>query len=185
MVRRLFYLLTIVMILGCRADDTEYTREYQCYFTFNTQIHNASIINSCINPLSPGMFCMAWQEPAGGVRHVKIQLNNGKTNEDVAITTAEEARQSCIMGASNGLIIGCSTLNNGQLYAFDRQCPNCLNEGINKPLQWGNNGLWVKCPRCNRSYDLNNSGFVVDGDGGKKLLRYHARYTGTALIVSN
>ena len=178
-------LQAVILMAACSADGNEYTREYQCYFTFDTQIHNTSVINSCINPLSSGMFCMVWHHTADGVRHIDIQLNDGKTSEDVAITTAAEMRQSCIMGASNGLIIGCSTLNNGGLYAFDRQCPNCLHDGINKPLQWANNGLWVKCPRCNRSYDLNNSGFVVDGDGGNKLLRYRAAYTGAILIVNN
>lgn len=185
MTRLLFYLFTIVMVMACSADDTEYSREYRCYFTFDTSIHNASKICTCVNPLSSGIFCMAWQETKDGIRHIKIQLNDGKDVEDVPITTASETRQSCIMGASNGLIIGCSTLNSGQLYAFDRQCPNCLDEGFNKSLQWTNNGLWVKCGRCNRSYDLNNSGFIVEGENGKKMLRYRASYTGAMLIVSN
>lgn len=174
-----------MLLASCSADDTEYTREFQCYFTFDTTIHNTSKLCACVNSLSSGMFCMAWQQTIEGVRHIMVQLSDGKATEDTPITTAAEARQSCIMGAGNGLIIGCSTLNNGQLYAFDRQCPNCLHEGINKALQWKNNGLWVVCPRCNRCYDLNNSGFVVEGESGKKLLRYRASYGGTMLWIGN
>lgn len=174
-----------VFFVSCSADDTEYTRNYRCYFTFDTSIHNTSMILSCINPMSTGMFCMAWQEMNGQVRHIKVQLSDGKTTEDNAITTAIESRQQCIMGAGNGLIIGCSSLNQGQLYAFDRLCPNCLKQGTSKQMQWDHNGQWVKCPRCQRSYDLNNSGYVVSGESGKKLMRYRSSYTGTALVVTN
>lgn len=193
MIIRMMKALLILLVCGmseaflvsCSADDTEYQQGYRCYFTFDTSLHNASAILSCVNPMSAGMFCMAWQETKEGIRHIRVQLNNGKTTEDNAITTALESRQQCIMGASNGLIIGCSTLNAGQLYAFDRLCPNCLDQGINKPLQWTNSGLWVKCPRCQRSYDLNNSGYIVEGETGKKLMRYRASYNGTILVVTN
>lgn len=177
--------ISVAFFVSCSADDTEFTHNYRCYFTFDTSIHNTSMILGCVNPMSTGMFCMAWQEMKGEVRHIKMQLNDGKTTEDNAITTAIEARQQCIMGAGNGLIIGCSSLNQGQLYAFDRLCPNCLELGNSKQLLWDNNGHWVKCPRCLRSYDLNNSGFVVNGESGKKLLRYRSSYNGATLIVTN
>lgn len=192
-INRMMKALLILLVCGmseaflvsCTADDTEYTRSYRCYFTFDTSVHNTSVIRGCVNPMSAGMFCKMWEDTKDGVRHIKIQLNDGKTTEDNAITTAIEARQQCIMGASNGLFIGCSTLNMGQLYAFDHICPNCLDGGINKPMQWDNNGLWVKCPRCQRSYDLNNSGYVVGGESGKKLMRYRASYNGAILMVNN
>ena len=182
--------ISVAFFVSCSADDTEYTRNYRCYFTFNTSIHNTSLILSCVNPMSKGMFCMAWQEMKGEVRHIKVQLSDGKTVEDNAITTAIEARQQCIMGAGNGLIIGRSSLIHdelyiGQLYAFDRLCPNCLDQGISKQMQWDHNGQWVKCPRCLRSYNLNNSGYVESGESGKKLMRYHSSYNGTALVVTN
>lgn len=193
MIFRMLKALLILLVCGmseaflvsCTADDTEYTRDYRCYFTFDTSLHNSSVMLGCVNPMSSGMFCMAWQETKEGMRHIRVQLSDGKNTEDNAITTALEARQQCIMGAGNGLIIGCSTLNTGQLYAYDRLCPNCLKIGTSKPLQWDNNGLWVKCARCQRSYDLNNSGYVVGGDPGNKLLRYRSSYNGTMLIVTN
>ena len=113
-----------------------------------------------------------------------MQLYNRQT-EDVPITTAIETRRSCILGAKNGLVIGCSTLNNGQLYAFDRICPNCEKTGLFKALQWENSGLWLKCPQCGRAYDLNNNGFIVKGESGDKLMRYRASYGNNVLMVGN
>ena len=169
---------------SCNTDDFEFEKRYQCYFTFDCGMHQGTALQSCVNPMSSGLFCMVWQGSKDGVRNINIQLYNQKT-ENVPITTAIETRQSCILGASNGLVIGCSNLNDGKLYAFDRQCPNCINTGTKKALQWENNGLWLKCPKCERVYDLNNNGFVVKGESGDKLMRYRATYNGTMLMVGN
>ena len=127
---------------------------------------------------------MVWKQDAGATRHIQMQLCNKKT-DDVAITTASEVRTVCELGANNGLVIGCSTLYEGQLYAFDRQCPNCANNGTLKAMQWENNGLWLKCPKCERVYDLNNNGFIVKGESGDKLMRYRASYDGKVLLITN
>ena len=113
-----------------------------------------------------------------------MQLYNKQT-EDVVLTTEKENRYPCTLGANNGLVIGCSSLNNGQLYAFDRICPNCEKTSLFKTLQWENSGLWLKCPQCERAYDLNNNGIVVKGEGGEKLMRYRASYGNNVLMVGN
>lgn len=176
-------------LVSCAADDNEFTRNVYCRFTFDTKIHNASYLLNCINPMSTGMFCMVWQESYGGVRIIQVQLNDGKTSDNNgkgnAITDKIEAKQPCTLGyGNNGLIIGCSSYN-AQLYAFDRTCPNCYDSGQSRKLQWDNSGNWVKCNTCQRSYDLNNFGFVAKGESGRKLMRYLSTYTGAALIVNN
>ena len=181
----LYIILPLWGMGSCSTDNFEYENKYQCYFSFDCGIHQGSTLQNCLNPISPGLFCMVWQEFTGGVNHIKIQLHN-KQAEDVAFTTEIEKRRSCILGANNGLVIGCSTLNSGQIYAFDRICPNCVNNnGIKTTLQWENNGLWLKCHKCERVYDLNNNGFIVKGESGDKLLRYRASYDGKVLFISN
>ena len=177
-------LLGFLFFSSCSTDEFEYEKKHQCYFTFDCRIHPGTSLQSCLNPMSPGLFCMVWKQEVGVTRHIQLQLYNRQT-EDVAITTEIEARRSCILGAYNGLVIGCSTLNNGQLYAFDRICPNCEKEGFFKTLQWENSGLWLKCPQCERAYDLNNNGIVVKGEGGEKLMRYRASYGNNVLMVGN
>ena len=176
--------LVCLILFSCVTDNFEYEKKYQCYFTFDCGIHQGTTLQNCLNPISPGVFCMVWSQYSGGVNHIQIQLYN-KQAEDVAITTDIERRRSCVLGANNGLVIGCSTLYEGQLYAFDRQCPNCANNGTLKAMQWENNGLWLKCPKCERVYDLNNNGFIVKGESGDKLMRYRASYDGKVLLITN
>ena len=180
----LYIILPLVGMGGCSTDDFEFEKNHQCYFTFDCGIHQGTALQSCLNPMSPGLFCMVWKQETAVMRHIQMQLYNRQT-EDVAITTEIETRRSCILGANNGLVIGCSTLNNGQLYAFDRACPNCEKTGLHKALQWENSGLWLKCPQCERVYDLNNNGFIVNGDSGDKLMRYRASYSNNVLMVGN
>ena len=176
--------LFCLILFSCSTDDFEYENKYRCYFTFDCGIHQGTVLQNCLNPVSPGLFCMVWKQDVGATRHIQMQLCNKKT-DDVAITTASEVRTVCELGANNGLVIGCSTLNNGQLYAFDRICPNCEKGGLFKALQWENSGLWLKCPQCERVYDLNNNGFIVKGESGDKLMRYRAEYNGKILVVGN
>ena len=181
----LVLLFGLLLFSSCSTDDFEYENKYRCYFTFDCGIHQGSVLQNCLNPVSPGLFCMVWKQDVGATRHIQMQLCNKKT-DDVAITTASEVRTVCELGANNGLVIGCSTLNNGQLYAFDRICPNCDKaNGIKVALQWENNGFELKCHKCERVYSLNNNGFVVKGESGDKLLKYRASYNGTILVVGN
>lgn len=175
-------LQAVILMTACNADDYEFEKRYPCYMYFDCGIHQGTALQSCVSPFAVDMFCMVWQENAGGIRHIKLQLYNQPT-EDVSITTALELQRSCILGVKNGLIIGRSALNNSELYVFDRQCPNCLEIGSYNALQWDINGLRVKCPQCKRVYNLNNSGFIAEGDKGKKLMRYMASYTGSLLVV--
>ena len=177
-------LLGFLFFSSCSTDEFEYEKKYPCYFAFDSRMHVSTSLQSCLNPMSPGLFCMVWMQKTGGIRHVQIQLYNGQT-EDVILSTEIENRRPCTLGASNGLVIGCSSLNNGQLYAFDRICPNCEKTSLFKTLQWENSGLWLKCPQCERAYDLNNNGFIVKGESGDKLMRYRASYDGAILVVGN
>lgn len=170
-------------LVSCTADQSEYEHSYRCYFTFNTMYHNTSVLKACVNPFSSGQWATVRKEELNGVRHIYVSLYGSK-EEDNRITTAEETRQSCMLGANNGLVIGCSTLNNGELYAFDLCCPKCLDESIYKMMTWDKSGQNVKCPRCGRSYNLNNGGFEDTGKEGK-LMRYHAYFNGTVLTVTN
>jgi len=178
-------LLLTLSLSGCEADN-EYNMNYQCYFTFDTQLHNTTLLRNALNPMAPGIYALVSSAPVNGVRTVHIELNDGKNTEDIAITTARENYTTWVLGTNNAIIVGYSSLGNG-LYAFDRQCPNCISDyNLYKyPLSWNNNGQWVQCGKCHRKYDLNNNGFIVEGDKGSKLVRYRANYDGTILSVFN
>ena len=94
------------------------------------------------------------------------------------------------LGLNNGLIVGRSSFQNGELYVFDRQCPNCFNETSQKkyPLKFQNSAN-VICDRCKRVYGLLNGGVVVADEIGhdvnEKLFRYRATSSGLDLKIEN
>ena len=180
MKKLLFLLSTLVLSLTSCTEDAEYTTEYQCFFIYDLNLHNTSIINNAVNPASLGVFAHVSSIPKNGMRCIVSELNDGKTKEQEMITTEKELRQTCILGCANAIYIGNSSLGNG-LFAFDAQCPNCVKQYnlFKYPLSWDQNGSWVKCKHCGRKYDLNNNGFIVEGDKGQHLFRYRALYTST------
>lgn len=68
---------------------------------------------------------------------------------------------------------------------YDRACRNCYEEAyVTKPLSLQSAGLAV-CPKCNRTYDLNNQGIVSKGDAGKSLYRYRITYANNTVVINN
>ena len=177
--------LAMLVLCGCDADN-EYDVSHRCFFSFDTNLHNTSLVRNALNPLASGVFVLVYTTQKSGITVVNTQLNDGKTSGEDYITTAKENYTAYILGTNNGLIIGHSSLGNG-LFAFDRQCPNCISDyNLYKyPLNWTNNGQWVKCNKCQRTYDLNNFGVIIEGDKGSKLIRYKASYDGSLLNVRN
>jgi len=176
-------LLLAVLLAGCEAENL-YTKDYLCRFTFFASMHPESKLLTALDPLSTGVFARVSAEQRQGVWHLKVNLNDDKTSEDLTLSLTKENQISYDLGANNALIIGYSAFSG--LKAYDRQCPNCLDSlgGYNYPLNWTHNGQWVECAKCNRQYALEN-GTVMSGNGGRQLLEYRASYNQTMLTVYN
>lgn len=177
------FVAAAVCMVACGDDVSgEYNTDTRVYFAFNAGLHPGNALWTAIQPGSSLQFAMVSKNSRTNV-HITDQ--NGHQT-DVTVTTEIEAGQSYELGVYNGLVIGRDA--NHELYAFDRQCPNCRREtGLVKyALQWTNNGQALKCTHCGRSYDLSLSGGTPDSTG-RKLDRYHASYNESSqiLIVSN
>jgi len=176
------------VVSSCNVED-EYSTDYLCHFVFYSQYHAGNIIGGSVNEASMGQFVKISTTVSGNISYITAELASGQS-EKIAITSEIETRvfSTYELGAHNALIVGNSIY--GGLYAYDGQCPNCLaSYSTTKfPLSWTKDsmvGQWVKCSKCGRSYDLNNSGVVADGDGGLSLLRYRAHFDGNVLNVNN
>jgi hypothetical protein len=174
------------LLLSCEGEN-QYNTQYPCSFVFHAQYHITSRLTLCLN--NPGEFVIVSTQLRKGVTHLIVSPNNGQEDEDIPLTTAIENERTNYqnMGAGGSLIIGFATV--GELRAYDRQCPNCLQEfgGHNYPLTWADRGLHVSCSRCHRIYDLN--GFIpvcTNGqEGDRPLLQYKPSYDGQRLYVHN
>lgn len=72
------------------------------------------------------------------------------------------------------------------LLCYDLVCPNCFRENsITRRLAFAQQQGIVVCNSCHRHYDLNNLGVIVQGDKGRKLLRYHISYAADVMAISN
>ena len=68
---------------------------------------------------------------------------------------------------------------------YDLACRNCYDDAFvtrNLTLQEG--GL-AYCSRCQRTYDLNNTGQVSQGEPGNPLYRYRVSYGNNTLVINN
>ena len=178
-----YLLLTSFFFFSCETE-SNISREYACYFVFDTSQHPMPCQLTGILG-NPGHFCKVESSMLGGVRHLKTTRNFDNATEDILLRTEKERQTTLALGANNCIIIGTSSYEN-RLVAYDGQCPNCLKEksGTNYPLTWQQNGLQLHCAKCGRSYDVNN-GVVASGDGGKQLLTYNAAFDGILLRAWN
>lgn len=89
----------------------------------------------------------------------------------------------------NGFIMGLTNFSGP--VAWDRQCPNCLEQygGTNYPLEWTGNRQSVICDKCKRIYSLENGTITSGGKSksDKPLMQYRVTYggKGTDIYVGN
>lgn len=181
---RIIFMLSLVLLAACDADD-KYSNRYACNFMFYTKYHDTSILTRSLG--NPGAFTIVKVEKKDNVNRLLISSNSGMGNEEIKLTSALENERISYqnMGANRSLIIGCSNFNG--LKAYDRQCPNCIDEfgGVNYPLEFDENDA-VVCNKCKRLYLLNSEGMAVSGEkGDHALLQYRVEYNGEQMFVHN
>lgn len=170
----------VLLAASCSDTEEQYTTEYTCYFTFSTQLHPTSLLTRVLD--NPGSYVRVDVKLVSGAHRLYIYSNNGKDEEEVAVTTDKENYLIGTVGANSSIMVGCSTFNGAK--AYDSQCPNCLSDytGSSYPLTWTANGQAVECAKCGRTYELNYDGRT---DNGKALLQYKVSYDGSTLSVHN
>ena len=174
--------LLALVISSCGDSELEYSN-HRAYFVYDNSIHLDATLSSAMNPMAPGLFCRISRSTDG---YYDFENNQGLKSR-VAINAVEKQRTS-VLGVYNasGVIVGYGTLDNPPtFYAYDAQCPNCYEES-NMPryqLTMSSDGK-ASCKNCHRQYDMNNGGIVVSGEGGYKLIRYHASTTGPMGVLS-
>ena len=184
MSRCLKYILCLLVPLSACKGDENISREYSCYFVFDTSLHPLPCQLTGILG-NPGHFCKVETTMEQGVRHLKTTRNYDGATEDIRLNTQREAQVRCELGANNCIIIGTSSYEN-RLIAYEGQCPNCLSDlgGTRYPLTWTNNGNQLNCAKCGRTYDVNN-GVPTNGSSGHQLFQYMASFNGSILQAWN
>ncbi|MCF0243832.1 MAG: hypothetical protein HUK06_03575 [Bacteroidaceae bacterium] len=185
----LLIVLAMCCLLSCNSD-SQYNNSQRCYLVIDNSIHLDPTLMSCMNSMSPGVFCRISLGLKNGAQTYFIESNH---NTKSSFTLNEvDIKRSKILGVYNetGLIVGFGNLDNPPVfYAYDAICPNCYEQsqvGSYQPLKMDSNGQ-ATCNICKRSYNLNTGGNIITGDAGRQLYRYRASTTGPqgTLSVSN
>ena len=181
--KRWLSVLLCTLLMACAADDYIY-RKYPCFFVFDTSLHRLPCqLTAALS--STGQFVKVETFVEQGVRQLKTTRNYDNHVEFIRLSTEGESRRSYALGANNCIIVGMSSYDN-MLIAYEGQCSNCLENfgGRRYPLTWQNNGSYLHCDKCNRTYNVNN-GVVAEGTAGIGLFRYRVGFDGAFLSVSN
>ena len=177
--RRLLIIGLFAILAGCTGE-SYISRDYLCYFVFDTSLHPMPCQLTGILG-NPGHFVKIESSMVQGVRHLKTTRNYDNATEDIMLRSERE-KTRCELGANNCIIVGVSSYEN-LLKAYDGQCAACLSErgGTNYPLSWQENGTQLHCAKCGLTYDV-NSGLATNG---KRLLHYNAVVNAQLLTVYN
>lgn len=171
--------LVAMGLSACSNALNEYSRR-PCYVVIDNTTRVDATLASAMNALSPGIFCIIQKEVKGGASYYHCSNNQGLSSD--ILWTAIDQRKTIIIGENNGIIIGFGNLDFPAIfYAYDLECPNCFDpDGIpvkSRPLKMDEKGH-ATCNVCKRIYDMNNRGYIIQGDQGNPLTRYPASTTG-------
>jgi len=169
------------LLTSCNAEDLV-SRRNKCSFTFSYNDHSTSLLFAAARNPGTYVYVTTSGDARTSYRHVYVTSNDGKTpTEDNIITTDKENYLLYSLGASNsiGLFIGLTNFNG--LWAYDRACPNCTSLTA---MDFTGNRQQVKCPRCQRVYEL-ETGSISNGDPGESLMRYFCEFNGLAIHAWN
>lgn len=188
--KTLYNLLAAAAVLlasSCGADVVgEYTN-HQAYFYMDFSYgHTATYLSEALNSTNVFTVITASDASRNAPYSLSCEMYGvSKKSETISESILTQAPRQ--LGIDNrGLIVGRSSFQDGQLYVFDRQCPNCWNANNygNYLLSFSDAHNMV-CNTCHRTYGLLNGGVVVSGDSGEKLFRYRATYSNQLFRVQN
>ena len=188
----LFYVFcasTILCFMGCKGEVVDEYTTHVASFRFDFQYgHTQSYLYAALN--STNYFCFFSTNPIQGGYDLITEVYGNKEKNVEHVTEAVLTKSGRALGLNKGRIAGRSSFQNGELYVFDRQCPNCFNETSTKnyPLNF-KDATNVFCNNCKRTYGLLNGGVVVSDslnhEKNEKLFRYHATYSGTYFQITS
>lgn len=180
----LLLLSLLLGIMACGDVQNEFT-SIRCFVLFDNMIHSNAVLAGAMTP-NCGIYVRMTLTFKDGARCFLFENNQGQSS--TTRLNAKDEKRPQVVGQNDGIIVGYSMLDPSPVfYAFDAECPNCFNfeqvEFRSYRLQMSSSHI-ATCNTCKRKYDLGNGGMIIEGENGKKLLRYRAATTGPYGVLS-
>ena len=176
--KKLLFLPFCLFLSACQKADTLFS-SLPAQFTMEN-IYQAPVLYTACN--SMGQFCTITSQ---GTTFVFSDTHNSSTVN----RTAMNDYTGFYLGLS-GFIVGLPSIpeigqDASRVVCFDLACSNCYHDNsVTKRLVLQDGG-YVYCSSCRRTYNLNNVGIISNGEGGKPLFRYRVNLIGNTLIIAN
>ena len=179
-------LLLLLLLPACHHDEVVSNKysSLPARFTF-TPVNSISQLLTACN--SMGQWCAIYPDMTNRIVH--FALADGK-NPGQANLTAVDGYTGFNWGTGNGYLVGLPNVpevgeTEAVVTCFDRSCRNCYEEAtVTRTLELREAGQ-AYCARCQRTYNLNNSGIVASGKAGNPLYRYRVYYGNNTLSINN
>lgn len=171
-----FFVVLLLSLLSCTGQTEQFYANLPARFRVQ-YVQTIPPLNAALN--SMGEFATITQRT-----NVYI-YSNIQTSTQRPITDADRN----YMGLS-GFIVGKPNIpplgsDVSQVVCYDLACPNCYEEQVvTREMQLQSGGKCY-CRLCQRTYDLNNQGYVTNGSSGKSLYRYRVTYQNNTLLINN
>ena len=180
--RKTFLAIALLFAISCSNDEVVNNKfcSLPAKFTFTPVNSISQLYTSCE---SQGEWCTITLSGNKYIFH-KANGSDGEANR-----TALDGYTGFYMGLS-GFLVGLPNIpemgdDMPVITCYDLACRNCYDDAIvTRPLKLQESGR-AYCSRCQRTYDLNNTGQVCLGDAGKPLYRYRVYYGNNTLSINN
>ena len=180
-------LLSAALFVACGDVESEFSTA-PCALYFDNQTHNDATLAQAMTPHS-GIFVTITTTSKSGAQYFVFTNNQGHSSP-VVFDAKDKQRQQAgqlILGLNGAIIVGYGFSTSKDIYAYDRECPNCFDSNAlplrSYPLKVNSAGI-ASCSNCHRTYDLNNGGIIASGNGGKKMTRFPVVTTGAYGLLS-
>lgn len=171
-----FFVVLLLSLLSCTGQTEQFYANLPACFRVQ-YVQTIPPLNAALN--SMGEFATITQRT-----NVYI-YSNTQTSTQRPVTDADRnymGLSGFIVGLPNIPPLGSSV---SQVVCYDLACPNCYEEQVvTREMQLQAGGKCY-CRLCQRTYDLNNQGYVTSGTPGKSLYRYRVTYQNNTLLINN
>lgn len=175
-IRGFLFFILLLSVTGCTNQAESFYSSLPAFFRVSN-VQTIPPLNAALN--SMGEFATITQRT-----NVYI-YSNTTTSLEVPITAVDHN----YLGLC-GFIVGKPAIpplgsSVSQVVCYDLACPNCYEEQVvTREMKLQAGGI-CKCSMCQRTYDLNNQGYVSSGSPGKSLYRYRASFQNNTLLINN
>lgn len=165
-------------LCGCSSDSEDLYAHERAFFKYSPVV-SVHQLHTAMN--NPGMFCRI----TFSTQTVSFTAPDGSTTPVQRLAAEVYGTPEYVAG----FVVGTPSVPDMQMQyapvAYDLACPACYEDAlITKSLQF-TAAETLRCPRCQRTFDLANGGLPTSGEGNRCLLRYRISYANDCVVIVN